>query len=216
MRHVVIVLLLLAIPAAAAAQPSNSPLNTPAPVSLGPAAPVPTGGAGAGAAAPVPVPAEMASGSYKSESTALALSLGGTIGSFALMGIGGAAENGGLSTIGSLGLWVAPSFGHWYAGDGWTTGLRWRLAGAGAATIGIMWVAVDCIGSDCGESDFHPGLMLAVGGGVAFVGGMIHDIATAPRAARAHNARLEGRVQDVTVRPAFGNDRLGLSVSGRF
>lgn len=192
--------LLLALeiaPGDASAQPSNSPLNTPA---------------SAGAAAT----AEGARGSYKSPSTALALSLGGTIGTFALMGVGGAAENGAMYTVGSLGMWVAPSFGHWYVGNGWTTGLKWRLAGAGAAAIGVMWVAVDCIGSGC-EDDFHPGLMLAVGGGVSFVGGMIHDIATAPRAAREHNARLdESRVQDVTIRPTFGNGRAGVTLSGRF
>lgn len=169
----------------------------------------------AAASAPAPAKAEGASGSYKNPNTALALSLGGTIGSFALIGIGGAAENGPMSTIGSVGVWLAPSFGHWYAGDGWTTGLKWRLAGAGAATLGIMWVAVDCIGSGC-EDDFHPGLMLAIGGGVSFFGGMVHDIATAPRAAREHNARIEGRLRDVTVSPTFGSGRAGVALSGRF
>jgi hypothetical protein len=90
-----------------------------------------------------------------------------------------------------------------------------RSGGAGAAVVGIMWVAVDCIGSSC-EEDFHPGILMAIGGGVSFVGGMVHDVATAPRAAREHNARLEGRLQGVTVRPTFGGGRAGVALSGRF
>ncbi len=194
--------LLLALevaPGGAAAQPSQSPLNTPA---------------GTGAAAPAPVPAEAARGSRKDPNMALALSLGGTLGSIALVSLGDATENETLGTAGALGVWLAPSFGHWYAGQGWTTGLKWRLAGAGAATAGVMWFVVDCL-PGCNDSA-HPGLLLAIGGGVAFVGGVVNDIATAPRAAREHNARLEGRVRDVTVRPTFGSGRAGLAVGGRF
>jgi hypothetical protein len=202
MRAVLVCLVLVIAPALAVAQPSNSPLNTPA---------------GAGTAAPVPAPAEAVSGTYKNPSTALALSLGGTLGSMALIAVGGTSEElGGLSAAGSLGLWLAPSFGHWYVGKGWTPGLKWRLAGAGAVTLGIMWIVTDCIGSSCTD-DFHPGAMLAIGGGVAVVGGMVHDIATAPAAAREHNARLDaGRIQNVTVRPTLGSGRAGLAVSGRF
>lgn len=191
MRTVLVAIALAVAATEAAAQPSQSPLNTPA----------------------LEVPP--VSGSVKSPSTALALSLGGTIGTFALLGIGGAAENGVMSSIGSVGIWVAPSFGHWYAGRGWTTGLKYRIGGAGAIAGGLMWTAIDCIGSGC-ESDFHPGMLLAIGGGVAFFGGIVHDIATAPRAAREHNARLEGRVRDVTVRPTFGSGRAGLALGGRF
>ncbi|HUQ01896.1 MAG TPA: hypothetical protein VM261_05335 [Kofleriaceae bacterium] len=196
MRALLVCFAMVIAPAVAAAQPSNTPVNTPV-------------------NAPVNTPTE--SGTYKSPSTALALSLGGTVGSFALIAIGGSSEDlGGLASAGSLGLWLAPSFGHWYVGKGWTPGLKWRLAGAGAATLGIMWVALDCIGSSC-EDDMHPGVMLAIGGGVAVVGGMVHDIATAPSAAREHNARLDaGRVQNVTVRPSFGSGRAGLAISGRF
>ncbi len=176
-------------------QPSNSPLNTP----LG--APAPAG---------PPV-----SGTYKSPNTALALSLGGTLGSLALVSVGGAAQNEVMSTAGSLGIWIAPSFGHWYAGRGWTPGLKARLYGAGAVFVGVMWVAVDCNGSSCGD-DFHPGFALAIGGGGAFFGGMIHDIATAPRAAREHNARRTGRIENLTVRPTLGSGKAGLSLSGRF
>lgn len=186
-------------PGGASAQPSQSPLNTPADM---------------GAAAPAPVPAVAARGSRKDPNMALALSLGGTLGSLALISLGDATENETLGTAGALGIWLAPSFGHWYAGQGWTTGLKWRLAGTAAATAGIMWFAVECIpGCDDGA---HPGLLLAIGGGVAFVGGVVNDIATAPRAAREHNARIEGWLRDVTVRPTFGSGRAGLAVGGRF
>ena len=163
----------------------------------------------------VPPTSAVGGGSLKSENTALALSLGGTLGTLALWGIGGASENGAMLTAGSIGIWVAPSFGHWYAGEGWTTGLKWRVGGAGAAAFGMMWVAVDCMNSDCIDT-VHPGVALAIGGGVAFVGGVVHDIATTKRAAREHNARAMGRVQDVTLRPTFGSGRTGFALSGRF
>ena len=199
LRRAVLAALALALalgiaPGGAGAQPSQSPLNTP------PAAP----------AQPEPV-----SGSYRSPGTALALSLGGTLGSLALVSVASTTENDTLGMVGSLGFWLAPSFGHWYAGKGWTKGLSWRLAGGGAATVGLMWFAVDCI-PGCGNDDAHPGLLLAIGGGVAFFGGVVHDIATAPGAARAHNARLEGRVHDLAVRPTFGGGRAGVALSGRF
>jgi hypothetical protein len=184
-----LLLALSAAPGDVGAQPSNTPPTAP----------------------PESLPA---TGSYKNPNTALALSLGGTLATFALIGVGGASENGVMSSLGSVGLWIAPSFGHWYVGKGWTPGLKWRLAGAGAIAAGIMWVAVDCIGSSC--NDAHPGMFLAVGGGLSFVGGMVHDVATAPSAAREHNARLEGRFQNVTVRPTFGSGRAGLALSGRF
>jgi hypothetical protein len=164
---------------------------------------------------PAEVPPTSARGSVKSENTALALSLGGTLGTIALWGIGGASENGAMLTAGSLGIWVAPSFGHWYAGEGWTTGLSWRVGGAGAAVFGLMWTAVDCMNSDCNDT-LHPGMALAIGGGVAFLGGIVHDVATAKRAAREHNARLAGRLQDVTVRPTLGKGATGFTLSGRF
>ncbi len=114
-----------------------------------------------------------------------------------------------------MGIWLAPSLGHWYAGEGWTPGLRWRLIGGGAATVGMMWFFVDCFGSGCNE-DAHPGLVMMIGGTGAFVGGMIHDIATAPRAAREHNRRAAGRLHGLSVRPTFGGGRAGLALGGRF
>jgi hypothetical protein len=189
MRAVLVALVLVVGIAPAAAQPALTPVSEPE------------------------VPPT--SGSLKSENTALALSLGGTLGTIALWGIGGASENGAMLTAGSIGIWVAPSFGHWYAGEGWTTGLKWRIGGAGAAVFGVMWTAIDCMSSDCNDTA-HPGMFLAIGGGVAFVGGIVYDVATAKRAAREHNARITGRVQDVTMRPTFGSGTTGFALSGRF
>ncbi len=66
----------------------------------------------------------------KSEGTALALSLGGTVASLAMLAVGENQTNDGLGAIGGIGIWVAPSFGHWYAGKLWTQGLTLRLAAA--------------------------------------------------------------------------------------
>jgi len=183
------------------AQPSQSPLNSP------PAA---------------PVPEQVTQPGDKDPNTALALSLGGTVGSIALLSLGSNSDSGAMTTAGSLGLWLAPSFGHWYAGEGWTKGLSLRVGGSAAAVVGVMWVFTSCVtavDSDGGGSDDScgsGGWALAVGGTAAFVGGMVYDIATAPGAARRHNARARERLQGVSVQPTFGSHRAGVAVSGRF
>jgi hypothetical protein len=209
-RLIAIASVLLAAAAAgrAAAQPGVTPSSAP------PAAPY------AGPYAPPPPPVEL---EEKSPGMALALSLGGTIGTIALASLGGDDGDGNpaLGTIGALGLWVAPSFGHWYAGDGWTTGLSYRLGGTGAILVGAIWAASSCNdGVDDGTSRDDdcedPGLIVAGGGAIAFVGGIIYDIATAPRAARQHNERQRARLQGLALQPAISRDHTGFALSGRF
>lgn len=199
----------LAAAATAHAQPGASPVAAPP----GPPPPAYT-------PAPYGAPPPQIEINEKSPGTALILSLGGTVASFAIAASG--TENALLGTTAGLGMWLAPSFGHWYVGDGWTTGLTYRMAGGAAVAAGAIWVVSQCVshdggggsGDDCGTGGFA----LMIGGGAAFFGGMIYDIATAPGAARRHNERQRQRATQYqySVTPTIGGDRVGFAVGGRF
>jgi hypothetical protein len=158
-----------------------------------------------------PVPGE------KSPSLALTLSLGGTVASYVLVVAGGEVQNEGLSSVGTLGFYLAPSFGHWYAGNGWTDGMTMRLAGTGAALVGVMIILGDC-GSEGDENcDSSPGAILAIGGAVLIVGGGVYDIATAPGEARKYNARLRERAaRGWAITPVISRDRAAFTLSTSF
>lgn len=165
-------------------------------------------------AAPLQAPAPPATGAEderedgpKSPGTALAWSLGGTAAAVGLVALGGAMTDrttgdptplgAGLSTVGSLTVWVAPSFGHFYADRYWTTGLKVRLGGVLVASAGAIAVFT-CVASETdGSGDDQcvlPLLLLGAGAGMV-IGGAAHDVATAPRAARRYNARYAARAQ---------------------
>src|SRR5262245_2074053 len=75
-----------------------------------------------------------------SEDTALWLSLGGTLGSVGLLAGSAFTDDsaaGVLRLTGALGLVLAPSFGHWYAGTGWTRGMGLRLGGMVIGAVGL-------------------------------------------------------------------------------
>jgi hypothetical protein len=86
-----------------------------------------------------------------------------------------------LFIAGGAVLVLAPSAGHWYAGQPLTWGLPVRLLGAGLAAVG-SFQSISCWGEDeCG------GHALVIGGLVTLGAGVIIDIATAGRAARKYN-----------------------------
>jgi hypothetical protein len=174
-----------------------------------------------GAWQPPPPPPPTVSGPIageKSASVALTLSLGGTVGSYVLAVAGGELQNEGLSTVGALGIFVAPTFGHWYAGKAWSDGLTMRLAGTGAMVVGAIILLGDCgFEGDCDDGDVVGGAILIYGGAAAFVAGGIYDIATAPGQARKYNARLRERAaRGWALAPSVSRDRAGLVFSGRF
>jgi hypothetical protein len=169
--------------------------------------------------APSPRPAPVERGDELSEGTALALSLGGTLASYGLL-VGAAHTEGGegyeaMATVGSLGTFFAPSFGHWYAGAIGTRGMAMRAGGAATAMVAIVWAFEQCplfAGEDeCNETP-GPALLAIVGAGL-WVGGTIDDIVQAPRRVRRHNARL----RELTIAPLATRDGGGgLVLAGRF
>ncbi|MBZ0230852.1 MAG: hypothetical protein K8M05_00750, partial [Deltaproteobacteria bacterium] len=151
----------------------------------------------------------------KSPTTALALSLGGTLASFALVAAAESRDNDDLAAAGGIGIWIAPSFGHWYAGKLWTDGLTWRFAGAGAVLVGAVILLSECFNEDdCNEG---PGFAFVYGGMAAFAVGGVYDIVTAPGSARAHNKRLRARAAGRwALTPVVTSDRAGLVLGGSF
>lgn len=192
---VVAVVCLLAAGGDALAQPGMTPVAPPA---------------GEPASAPGPVAGE------KSESLALGLSLGATVGSIALASFAEKNDSDELDLAAAAGIWFGPTVGHWYAGKAWTPGLTARFAGAGAIVLGALMLIGDCF--DCTEDDnVAAGIVLMYGGAAAFVGGAVHDIATAPRSARRYNARLRARAAARwSVAPTVGRGRAGLVVGASF
>jgi hypothetical protein len=180
-------------------------------------------GAGAGEAEPLraagPERAMRTGGGTKSETTALALSLGGTIASYAVM-VGAIAygednEEGpmaGLATVGAFGAMFAPSFGHWYAGQFGTRGLALRGVASGLALTAMVWAFTECplFGDHCEDSGGPK--LLALGALGLWIGGTIDDIATAPGRVRDHNRRVTG----LSIVPMVRSDGGSVALAGRF
>ena len=95
-----------------------------------------------------------------------------------------------LTVIGGALLAVGPSLGHLYNRRVWTTGLKLRLFGVGAAAIGlgIAMGPADCNGFVCGPQIV--GTLVMIGGGATFGVGAFHDAATAYGAVRDRNLQL--------------------------
>jgi hypothetical protein len=183
-------------------------------------------------------PSETPPARTKSPTKALALSAGGTAAGAAVVVAGfainqtsyePAARYGGegLALAGAATMLVAPSFGHLYADDVWTTGLKLRAGGLVAMGTGIALFATDhamtsqeCAGDQIGHCNLVPaGIKLGVAAlGLVAVGvGAGMDIATAPRAARRWNEQhaLSFTVAP-TVMPTRDGTVAGLGVAGTF
>jgi hypothetical protein len=113
-----------------------------------------------------------------------------------------AAQNA-LGVVGVAGMLLGPSAGHWYVGEGVTTGLALRLtaaAGVGALAIGDPHMS-------------HLGVWIL--GGITCVGvyeaGVIWDLATLPRSVRRYNKQHQ-----LQLAPMATSGGTGLSVAGTF
>lgn len=139
----------------------------------------------------------------KSPVTATALALTGTIVPLAVIGAGIGANDTRVMLGGMAGLMIAPSIGHWYAGEAFTTGMGIRIVGGGIAMLSFAYL----IETD-GESSAAGYLMLG-GAGCAALGAVV-DIVTAPGAVDAWNKKHV----DVTVMKT--GTGYGIGLVGRF
>ncbi len=171
------------------------------------------------------------SGTQKSEDIALWLSLGGTLGSYALLIVPSAIAAGrynqtanqlaaSAGSVGLIGTLLAPSFGHWYAGKVFTRGLGLRLGAMPVALIGLVVALSGCTlfsgghddsGADdnCGQGT-PIGLALIIGAGGMWFGGTIDDIVQAPRRVRRNNGA------QYAITPLIQRDGGGLAIVGAF
>jgi hypothetical protein len=170
--------------------------------------------------APPPPAAQAPAGEQLSESTALALSLGGTIGSWGLL-LGSPFVPGGeglMVTAGGLGIFFAPSFGNWYAGQGFTRGLGLRLGGGAIVIAGAIVALMEdpiSFGHDDGPEDEEPavyGPAIAIAGLGLLAWGTVDDIVRAPGAARRKNRERAGLALTPLVTPKAA----GFVLGGRF
>jgi hypothetical protein len=207
----------LGLPCPAAAQP-EPPSATPAPPA--PIEPPPPSEPAAPAVPPVSAqhatfgppsqlegaPSQPAvSGSPRNPTTAALLSVGATIGSWAMF-YGGLREDSDgsrqIAMIGLLGTWLGPNLGHWYQGTLVTRGTGLRLLGG----LTTFYSVIRCIE---GCTDGHE--LIALGGFALYVAATIDDLVDAPRRADRHNEQLKlGLSPIVTSRSA------GLALGGSF
>jgi hypothetical protein len=109
-----------------------------------------------------------------------------------------------LTSLGSVGLLTfGPSFGHWYAGETVTPGLLLRGGGL-AGVVGGAALLVNDVGDD------QVGFGLVIAGQAAFVTGIVWDLWTVRRSARAHAGE-----RTATVVPLVG-ETSGLALAGDF
>lgn len=139
----------------------------------------------------------------KDESTAFALSATGTLISTVLLAQAAHTQSDGYFHAAALGLAIAPSLGHWYAGEYLSGGMVARAGGAALVVIGSQ--------IDGCEDACDAGMALMMGGAATFVAGVLWDVATAPKAARSWNKRHE-----ISITPSLTSDGGGLSLGGSF
>jgi hypothetical protein len=150
--------------------------------------------------------------------TALALSVAGTAVSGGLIAFGALDKgHGAYAAAGALSLAITPSFGEWYSGSYFTTGMALRLGAPVGALVayGIAGTAFSCIpkdgGDTCETSPKALGAGVIVGGGM-LAAGILYDIATARRAARRYNHDHAS----AAVVPVVTSGGYGVSLVGRF
>lgn len=152
----------------------------------------------------------------KSGGAATALAIGGTVGGFAVMALGGVEDSEGLALLGLGVATVGPSAGHFYAGD---TGHGLLASGIRAGAIVTLAVGADmsfCL-FDCSDKDVgrqRAGTMLAFAGLGLYAATTIYDIVDAHQAARRANRAAVATATVLTT--PDGNHAPGLMLGGRF
>lgn len=151
----------------------------------------------------------------KNPSTAVALSVLGTVGSFALAAPLAKAGGPG-ATVAGIGLFVGPSIGSWYAGKIGGIGIAGRSLGALMMLVGIVELisGEDC-DYECSSNEDQGGLLL-LGGGALWVGSTLYDWYAAGEAAHEWN-REHGVTWGPTVIGGAGASRApGFAVGMQF
>jgi hypothetical protein len=151
----------------------------------------------------------------KDPATAVELSLGGTLASAAVFGIGLEANNGQLAMAGLASSLVTPSLGEWYAGKPLTAGMGIRVLSAGVEIAGLA-EAFKCWDTDPCSNDNSAAGLLILGGLAGYAVGTIYDIADAPRSAREYNRAHSFQITPTVMRTPSGNAQMGVGIGGSF
>jgi hypothetical protein len=164
-------------------------------------------------AAPMPEPRRDPVGKPLSEGLASALSIGGTIVSVGLLVGAGYlvdqdhdTEAAAVAIGGGLGLLIAPSSGHFYAGKYFPRGMWLRLSGVAAGGIAIL---VAKSADDLGDAGIS--LLLLIGGSVAVLAGAFDDMISV-----SDHVSRRNQMRGFAIAPVVTPSSAGLALGGRF
>lgn len=213
--------LVAALAAPALAQPGVTPPSTEAPAYPTPAPqgyPAPTY-----APSPyAPVYAQpVVTAPRKSEATATWLSIGATALGLGAIALGGESRNEALAWAGVAGVFVGPSAGHIYAGEGGHAVKMSLLRAGGVVVLAVGALSahsepacIDYCGYDDDDSEANAAIWL---GGALFVGATLYDFWDAGRAARRYNEKHQASYMFApTMMSSPHGAAPGLSLAGQF
>lgn len=164
-------------------------------------------------------PAAPHDGDAKSEGVASALAIGGTLAGVAAAAAAVHAPDHAspLAFVAGGLLVFGPSFGRWYTGEVWSTGLTLRLTVGAVALVGAAPLLNQMNHDADPGSEYVVFLGLVAAVGAVVTTSVALDIGGTPDAVRAYNRAHQGRM---TIGPialrAGGALRPGLAVTGAF
>lgn len=152
---------------------------------------------------------EQRQGRRRSVRTALALSLGGTLGTWGLAAP--LLQGNEITALIGVGLTlVGPNLGHWYQGTLITRGTLLRVVGATTVIYSLDRIFSPRDDTTPSPLPFYDYVALA--GFLLYVAATVDDIVDAPLRAWKHNRHLE----DVVLAPMITDRSAGLALGGRF
>jgi hypothetical protein len=161
----------------------------------------------------------------KDPTVAVVLSVGATVAGFAMVASSASSSNGGLTTLGIVGMYFGPSAGQWYAGSVGGIGLVSRAVAAIAIIKGVDMMdqsaEIDCFPGDNCSGLTDEANRLERRGAYYFSGGLalwgastLYDFVAAHRAASRWNR--EHALTVVPIVPTARGTATGVTVGLRF
>jgi hypothetical protein len=154
----------------------------------------------------------------KSRDTAFADSAIGSVLSLGVMAQGVVGDDPTLAAAGLVGALILPSAGEFYAGKSLTWGMGIRVAAAAAAIVSLEESHRLSFADRPGTLAL--GLLYENGLGtvstVAFMTGILYDIATAGTAADEYNRKFHLHVAPTVMRTTSSGSAVGLGIGGSF
>jgi hypothetical protein len=158
---------------------------------------------------------ERVDGEPKSGAAATGLAIGGTLGGFALIALGGSQESEPLAWTGVALATVGPAAGHFYAGETGHGLVTSSVRAAGITAFAVGFEMSFCL-FECEQTEERrQGELLALAGLGVYAAATIYDVVDAHQAAGRANQRRAAATAAVLTTPN-GHRAPGLVIAGRF